>query len=88
MMIRYGIKEIKGEKRISGEGLETADVPGIMQGGGKWPSRYVQHVQEGNAISDLHTYDKVVISFIILYEYLIKATFFICMMLKYHGKGC
>ena len=36
----YGIKEIKGVRRLSGEGLETKDVPGVMQGGGKWPYRY------------------------------------------------
>ena len=36
---RYGIKEIKGVRRLSGEGLETKDVPGVMQGGGKWPFR-------------------------------------------------
>ncbi|XP_038060356.1 marginal zone B- and B1-cell-specific protein-like, partial [Patiria miniata] len=34
-----GIKEIKGVKRLSGPGLSTKDVPGIMQGGGKWPGR-------------------------------------------------
>ncbi|XP_022080727.1 marginal zone B- and B1-cell-specific protein-like [Acanthaster planci] len=34
-----GIKEIKGVKRLAGPGLSTKDVPGIMQGGGKWPGR-------------------------------------------------
>lgn len=36
---KYGIKDVNGQKRLSGPGLETADVPGIMQGGGKWPNR-------------------------------------------------
>ena len=27
-------------KRLSGPGTEAADVPGVMAGGGKWPSRY------------------------------------------------
>ncbi|XP_066304012.1 marginal zone B- and B1-cell-specific protein-like [Branchiostoma lanceolatum] len=35
----YGIKEVDGLKRLSGAGLETKDVPGVMQGGGKWPFR-------------------------------------------------
>ncbi|XP_002737512.1 marginal zone B- and B1-cell-specific protein-like [Saccoglossus kowalevskii] len=34
-----GVKEIEGVKRLSGPGLETSEVPGIMQGGGKWPYR-------------------------------------------------
>ncbi|OWF42206.1 marginal zone B- and B1-cell-specific protein-like [Mizuhopecten yessoensis] len=36
---KYGIKEVDGQKRLSGPGLETADIPGIMQGGGRWPNR-------------------------------------------------
>ncbi|XP_033738265.1 marginal zone B- and B1-cell-specific protein-like [Pecten maximus] len=36
---KYGIKEVDGRKRLSGPGLETADIPGIMQGGGRWPNR-------------------------------------------------
>ena len=36
---RYGIKEVNKIKRLSGPGLDTADVPGVMQGGGKWPER-------------------------------------------------
>lgn len=35
----YGVKEIKGTKRLSGPGLESEGSPGIMQGGGKWPDR-------------------------------------------------
>ncbi|XP_019620268.1 PREDICTED: marginal zone B- and B1-cell-specific protein-like [Branchiostoma belcheri] len=35
----YGIKEVDGLKRLSGPGLETKEVPGVMQGGGKWPYR-------------------------------------------------
>ncbi|EDO45457.1 predicted protein [Nematostella vectensis] len=35
----YGIKTVNGINRISGEGLEAKDVPGMMQGGGKWPGR-------------------------------------------------
>ncbi|XP_071952860.1 marginal zone B- and B1-cell-specific protein-like [Antedon mediterranea] len=37
-----GVKEIKGIPRLSGPGLETADVPGVMAGGGKWPGRLMQ----------------------------------------------
>ncbi|KAK3755759.1 hypothetical protein QZH41_019985 [Actinostola sp. cb2023] len=35
----YGIKTVNGVNRISGEGLEAKDFPGMMQGGGKWPGR-------------------------------------------------
>ncbi|KAK3091920.1 hypothetical protein FSP39_023738 [Pinctada imbricata] len=35
----YGVKEIDGVKRLTGPGTETADAPGIMQGGGRWPNR-------------------------------------------------
>nr|KAG5690702.1 hypothetical protein BaRGS_005065 [Batillaria attramentaria] len=35
----YGMKEINGKRRLSGEGLETKDVPGLQKGGGKWPYR-------------------------------------------------
>ena len=35
----YGIKTVSGVNRLSGEGLEAKDVPGMMQGGGKWPGR-------------------------------------------------
>ncbi|WAQ97552.1 MZB1-like protein [Mya arenaria] len=35
----YGVKEVKKVKRLSGPGLETAESPGIMAGGGKWPER-------------------------------------------------
>ncbi|XP_041363243.1 marginal zone B- and B1-cell-specific protein-like [Gigantopelta aegis] len=34
-----GVKEVNGRKRLSGPGLETKDIPGVMQGGGKWPYR-------------------------------------------------
>ena len=37
--IRYGLKTVHGVNRLSGEGLEAKDVPGMMQGGGKWPGR-------------------------------------------------
>lgn len=36
---KYGMKEVKKVKRLSGPGLETEESPGIMQGGGKWPER-------------------------------------------------
>ncbi|XP_045214186.1 marginal zone B- and B1-cell-specific protein-like [Mercenaria mercenaria] len=36
---KYGVKEVKKVKRLSGPGLEAEDSPGIMQGGGKWPER-------------------------------------------------
>ena len=41
---RYGIKEVKKVKRLSGPGLDTEDVPGVMQGGGKWPQRYTDFI--------------------------------------------
>ena len=36
---RYGLKTYNGENRLSGPGLEAADEPGMMQGGGRWPYR-------------------------------------------------
>ena len=39
LICRYGLKTVKGVNRLSGEGLEAKDVPGMMQGGGKWPGR-------------------------------------------------
>ncbi|XP_060591490.1 marginal zone B- and B1-cell-specific protein-like [Ruditapes philippinarum] len=36
---KYGVKEVKKVKRLSGPGLEAEESPGIMQGGGKWPER-------------------------------------------------
>lgn len=38
----YGVKEINKVKRLSGPGLDSADTPGIMQGGGRWPNRLKQ----------------------------------------------
>lgn len=38
----YGIKTVRGTNRLSGEGLEAKEVPGMMQGGGKWPGRLTQ----------------------------------------------
>lgn len=35
----YGVKEVKKVTRLSGPGLETADIPGITASGGKWPRR-------------------------------------------------
>ena len=35
----YGIKSVNGVNRISGDGLEAKDVPGMLGGGGKWPGR-------------------------------------------------
>ncbi|KAL4240186.1 Marginal zone B [Mactra antiquata] len=35
----YGVKEVRKVKRLSGPGLEAADEPGIMAGGGRWPAR-------------------------------------------------
>ncbi|XP_064627168.1 marginal zone B- and B1-cell-specific protein-like isoform X2 [Lineus longissimus] len=35
----YGIREINNVKRLIGAGLPEANEPGMMQGGGKWPSR-------------------------------------------------
>ena len=34
------MKTVNGVNRLSGDGLEAKDVPGMMQGGGKWPGRY------------------------------------------------
>ncbi|XP_063445766.1 marginal zone B- and B1-cell-specific protein-like [Mytilus trossulus] len=36
---QYGVKEIKGKKQLSGPGMPANESPGIMQGGGKWPTR-------------------------------------------------
>lgn len=33
------MKDIGGKKRLSGEGLETKDAPGVLAGGGMWPVR-------------------------------------------------
>ena len=41
LFARYGLKSVSGVNRLSGEGLEAKDVPGMMQGGGKWPGRWV-----------------------------------------------
>jgi hypothetical protein len=41
IFVRYGVKEVKKVKRLSGPGLEAEESPGIMQGGGKWPERYI-----------------------------------------------
>lgn len=38
---QYGIKQVDGINRLSGPGFETNDIPGVMQGGGKWPFRLV-----------------------------------------------
>lgn len=35
----YGLKEVKGVNRLSGDGLPSKDFPGMMYGGGKWPGR-------------------------------------------------
>ncbi|KAK6171539.1 hypothetical protein SNE40_019707 [Patella caerulea] len=34
-----GVKEVNGRVRLTGPGLETENVPGVMQGGGLWPRR-------------------------------------------------
>ena len=36
----YGSKEIKKVRRLSGPGMDTATIPGVTAGGGKWPSRW------------------------------------------------
>jgi len=35
----YGLKQVEGVNRLSGPGLYTASVPGMLMGGGKWPGR-------------------------------------------------
>lgn len=35
----YGLKEIMGVRRLSGDGLETKEIPGVQSGGGRWPQR-------------------------------------------------
>jgi len=32
---------VKGVNRLSGPGLETQDIPGLLSGGGRWPGRLV-----------------------------------------------
>ncbi|GFS00290.1 marginal zone B- and B1-cell-specific protein-like [Elysia marginata] len=39
MFSRYGLKEHKGRKLLSGPGLVAGDIPGMMEGGGKWEAR-------------------------------------------------
>ena len=56
---------MKKVKRLSGPGLDTEDVPGVMQGGGKWPERYVfNSLPTGND------------NWVILYTFLSPADFF------------
>uniref|UniRef100_UPI00359010F5 marginal zone B- and B1-cell-specific protein-like isoform X1 n=1 Tax=Myxine glutinosa TaxID=7769 RepID=UPI00359010F5 len=38
----YGVKEVGGELRLSGPGLETKNSFGMLMGGGKWPFRMLQ----------------------------------------------
>uniref|UniRef100_A0A8C4R9Z6 Marginal zone B and B1 cell specific protein n=2 Tax=Eptatretus burgeri TaxID=7764 RepID=A0A8C4R9Z6_EPTBU len=38
----YGVKEVGGELRLSGPGLETKSYFGMLMGGGKWPFRMLQ----------------------------------------------
>ncbi|KAK3800309.1 hypothetical protein RRG08_020285 [Elysia crispata] len=38
-MNEYGLKEHEGKKLLSGPGLAAADIPGMMEGGGKWEAR-------------------------------------------------
>lgn len=47
----YGIKSVNGVNRISGEGLEANDVPGMLGGGGKWPGRISQRC--GTLVGDI-----------------------------------
>ncbi len=35
------MKEVHKQKRLSGPGMDTSDIPGVTAGGGKWPSRFV-----------------------------------------------
>ena len=42
IMYSYGLKTYNGENRLSGPGTDAVDEPGMMQGGGRWPYRYVQ----------------------------------------------
>lgn len=46
---RAGLKTINGVQRIAAPGFETAEVPGVTQGGMKWPHRfklYCNHILE------------------------------------------
>ncbi|XP_005099898.1 marginal zone B- and B1-cell-specific protein [Aplysia californica] len=36
---QYGLKNVKGKNVLSGEGLESADEPGMMEAGGRWQAR-------------------------------------------------
>ena len=42
----YGIKEVNGVHHLSGVGLPTYDTPGVIAGGGKWPSRFVHAIMQ------------------------------------------
>jgi hypothetical protein len=35
----YGMKQVNGKAVLSGPGLKTAELAGVVAGGGKWPSR-------------------------------------------------
>lgn len=43
-MYSYGLKSVNGVNRISGKGLDSDEVPGMMYGGGKWPGRSVKAI--------------------------------------------
>jgi len=36
---RFAVKEHEGKLYLSGDGLPAKNLPGVLQGGGKWPSR-------------------------------------------------
>lgn len=39
---RYGLKTVDGINRLTGPGIETEGVPGMIAGGGKWPGRLAE----------------------------------------------
>eukprot|EP01062_Namystynia_karyoxenos_P010901 TRINITY_DN13893_c0_g1_i1.p2 TRINITY_DN13893_c0_g1~~TRINITY_DN13893_c0_g1_i1.p2 ORF type:complete len:231 (+),score=66.62 TRINITY_DN13893_c0_g1_i1:82-693(+) len=42
----YGVKNVDGVNMLSGPGVRGENLPGIVQGGGRWPARLSQVCQE------------------------------------------
>ena len=51
VLASYGVKAVKGENRLSGPGTASAEEPGIMAGGGRWPGRYDTHLYNSTALT-------------------------------------
>ncbi|XP_067937398.1 marginal zone B- and B1-cell-specific protein-like [Watersipora subatra] len=58
----YGVKPMHGVNRLSGPGLEAAEEPGMMQGGGRWPHRL--SMMCGEIVGEADEYE--------IYEYILE----------------